>query len=148
MSDKEEGVTVFGKYKIEAIILKDGIDEHIFRRVSSLPYTIKHNNTQYEITTEALFKVDLSILKQILNLFFLIVGEYEVLFREGDTQPLIRFDSEISPSVLRVARTSTAVKGMIKEWFSGGKFPVNKWVFILVVAAVGTIIYAKMNGMI
>lgn len=148
MSDKEEGVTVFGKYKIEAVIMKEGIDEHIFRRVSSLPYTIKHDDKQYEITTEALFKVQLSLTKQILNMLFLIVGEYMIIFREGSTEPLIRFDSEISPSVLRVARTSTAVKGMIKEWFSGGKFPVNKWVFILVVAVVGTIIYAKMNGMI
>lgn len=148
MSDNKEGVTAFGKYKIEVIIMKEGIDEHIFRRVSSLPYTIKHDDTKYEITTQALFKVQLSFLKQILNIFFLIVGEYMIIFREGNTKPLIRFDSEISPSVLKVARTSTAVKGMIKEWFSGGKFPVNKWVFILVVALVGTIIYAKMNGMI
>lgn len=128
--------------------MKEGIDEHIFRRVNSLPYKIKHNDKQYEITTQALFKVQLSVLKRILNMVFLIVGEYMIIFREGNTKPLIRFDSEISPSVLKVARTSTAVKGMIKEWFSGGKFPVNKWVFILVVALVGTIIYAKMNGMI
>ena len=148
LSDNEEKVAAFGRYKIEAVIMKDGIDEHIFRRVGSLPYTVKHNETKYEITIEALFKVQLSFLKQILNMFFLIVGEYMIIFREGNTEPLIRFDSEISPSVLKVARTSTAVKGMIKEWFSGGKFPVNKWVFILVVAAVGTIIYAKMNGMI
>ena len=148
LSDNTEKVTAFGKYKIEVVIMKDGIDDHIFRRVSKLPYKLKHNNIQYEITTQSLFKVELSILKQILNMLFLIVGEYEVIFREGNTEPLIRFDSEISPSVLKVARTSTAVKGMIKEWFSGGKFPVNKWVFILVVAAVGTIIYAKMNGMI
>lgn len=148
LSNNNEGATAFGRYKIEAVIMKDGIDEHVFRRVSKLPYTIKHNGTKYEITTQALFKVQLSCLKQILNMFFLIVGEYMVIFREGSTEPLIRFDSEISPSVLKVARTSTAVKGMIKEWFSGGKFPVNKWVFILVVATVGTIIYAKMNGMI
>ena len=148
LSNNVEKVTAFGKYKIEAVIMKDGIDEHIFRRVSELPYKIKHNGTQYEITTQALFKIQLSMTKQILNIFFLIVGEYMIIFREGSTEPLIRFDSEISPSVLKVARTSTAVKGMIKEWFSGGKFPVNKWVFILVVAVVGTIIYAKMNGMI
>ncbi len=148
MSDNEAGASAFGRYKIEVVIMKDGIDDHIFRRVSKLPYTIKHNDTKYEITTQALFKVQLSFLKRILNIFFLIVGEYEIIFREGNTEPLIRFDSEISPSVLKVARTSTAVKGMIKEWFSGGRFPVNKWVFILVVALVGTIIYAKMNGMI
>ena len=128
--------------------MKDGIDEQIFRIVRSLTYKLKHNGTQYEITAQALFKVQLSFLKQVLNMLFLIVGEYMIIFREGNTQPLVRFDSEISPSVLRVARTSQAVKGMIREWFSGGKFPVNKWVFILVVAAVGTIIYAKMNGMI
>ena len=148
LSDKKDGVTAFGRYKIEVIIMKEGIDEHVFRRVSKLPYTIKHNGTKYEITTQALFKVQLSFLKKLLNVFFLIVGEYMIIFREGNIQPLIRFDSEISPSVLKVARTSTAVKGMIKEWFSGGRFPVNKWVFILVVALVGTIIYAKMNGMI
>lgn len=146
--NETEGVTAFGRYKIEIIIMTDGIDEHMFRRLSKFPYKIKYKGIQYEITTQALFKVQLSILKRILNMFFLIVGEYEVLFREGNTQPLIRFDREISPSVLKVARTSTAVKGMIKEWFSGGRFPVNKWVFILVVAVVGTIIYAKMNGMI
>ena len=148
MSNNVEKVTAFGKYKIEVVIMKDGIDDHIFRRVSKLPYKLKHNETQYEITTQALFKIQLSVTKQILNMLFLIVGEYMIIFREGSTEPLIRFDSEISPSVLKVARTSTAVKGMIKEWFSGGKFPVNKWVFILVVALVGTIIYAKMNGMI
>ena len=148
LSDNEAGAKAFGRYKIEVVIMKDGIDEHLFRRVRKLPYTIKHEDTKYEITTQALFKVQLSFLKQILNMFFLSVGEYMIIFREGNTQPLIRFDSEISPLVLKVARTSKAVKGMIKEWFSGGRFPVNKWVFILVVAIVGTIIYAKMNGRI
>ena len=148
LSDNKDGVTAFGRNKIEVVIMKDGIDEHMFRRISKLPYTIKHDGTKYEITTQGLFKVQLSFLRQILNMFFLIGGEYMIIFREGKTEPIIRFDSEISPSVLKVARTSTAVKGMIKEWFSGGKFPVNKWVFILVVALVGTIIYAKMNGMI
>jgi hypothetical protein len=71
-----------------------------------------------------------------------------IIFREGETQPLIRFDSAISPRVLKVARTSSAVKGMIKEWFSGGKFPMNKWLFIIIVASIGTFVYAKMTGMI
>ena len=148
LSDDKEGVTPFGKYKIEAVILKEGIDEHIFRRVSELPYTVKHDDKKYEITTDALFKTDLPLKKKILNVFFMIVGEYTIIFREGETDPLLRFDSEISPRVLKVARTSKAVTGMIREWFSGSKFPVNKWAFILITATVGTIIYAKMNGYI
>ena len=141
-------VSAFGKYKIEAVIMKDGIDEHIFRRVNKFPYSIKHNGTKYEITTDALFKIETGILKTLKNLAFLIIGEYMIIFREGDTNPLIRFDSEISPKVLKVARTSTAVKGMIKEWFSGGRFPINKWVFIIIVASIGTFVYAKLSGMI
>ena len=141
-------VSAFGKYKIEAVIMKDGIDEHIFRRVNQFPYSIKHNGTKYEITTNALFKIETGILKTLKNLAFLIIGEYMIIFREGDTNPLIRFDSEISPKVLKVARTSTAVKGMIKEWFSGGRFPINKWVFIIIVASIGTYVYAKLSGMI
>ena len=148
MSDEKAGVTPFGKYKIEAIILREGIDEHIFRRVSQLPYTIKFNDQKYEITTDALFKIDLPLRKKILNVFFMIVGEYEIIFREGSPEPLIRFDSKISPRVLKVARTSTAVTGMIREWFSGSKFSLNKWAFVLITALVGTIIYAKMNGYI
>lgn len=149
MSDDEEiQVSPFGKYKIEAVILTDGIDEHIFRRVNKLPYKIKYDNKQYEITTDALFEIETTTLKKIINLAFFIRREYMILFREGDTEPLIRFDSEISPVVLKVARTSTAVKGMIKEWFSGGRFPVNKWVFIIIVASIGTFVYAKLSGMI
>lgn len=148
MSDKNEGVKPFGKYKIEVVIMKEGIDEHIFRRVSKLPYSIKHGETKYEITTEALFKIDLSLRKKILNVFFMIVGEYMIIFREGEKDPFLRFGSEISPRVLKVARTSTAVTGMIREWFSGSKFSINKWAFILITATVGTIIYAKMNGYI
>ena len=141
-------VSVFGKYKIEAVIMRDGIDEHIFRRVNEFPYEIKFNGQKYKITTEALFKIETGFLKMLKNLAFLIRGEYMIIFREGDTQPLIRFDSEISPRVLKVARTSKAVKGMIKEWFSGGKFPINKWVFIIIVASIGTYVYAKLSGMI
>jgi len=141
-------VSAFGKYKIEAVIMKDGIDEHIFRRVAKFPYSIKHKGIKYEITTDALFKIETGILKRLKNLAFLIIGEYMIIFREGDTNPLIRFDSEISPKVLKVARTSTAVKGMIKEWFSGGRFPINKWVFIIIVASIGTFVYAKLSGMI
>ena len=141
-------VSAFGKYKIEAVIMKDGIDEHIFRRVNTFPYSVKHDGVKYEITTDALFKIETGILKKIKNLAFLIIGEYMIIFREGDTNPLIRFDSEISPKVLKVARTSTAVKGMIKEWFSGGRFPINKWVFIIIVASIGTYVYAKLSGMI
>jgi hypothetical protein len=148
LSDTEKGVTPFGKYKIEVVIMKEGIDEHLFRRVSELPYTVKHGDKKYEITTDALFKIDLSIRKKIQNVFFMIVGEYMIIFREGEKDPLLRFDSEISPRVLKVARTSTAVTGMIREWFSGSKFPINKWAFILITAGVGTIIYAKMNGYI
>lgn len=141
-------VSAFGKYKIEAVIMKDGIDEHIFRRVDEFPYTVKHNGTEYEITTDALFQIETGILKRVKNLAFLIIGEYMIIFREGDTNPLIRFDSEISPKVLKVARTSTAVKGMIKEWFSGGRFPMNKWIFVIIVASIGTFVYAKLSGMI
>ena len=148
MSDLKDGVTPFGKYKIEAVILKEGIDEHIFRRINKLPYTIKHEDHKYEITTDALFKIDLSLRKKILNVFFMIIGEYMIIFREGSPDPLIRFDSQVSPRVLKVARTSTAVTGMIREWFSGSKFPLNKWAFVLITALVGTIIYAKMNGYI
>jgi hypothetical protein len=146
LSDEENGVTPFGKYKIEVVILREGIDEHLYRRVSELPYKIKFNKKQYEITTEALFKIDLPRRKKILNVFFMIVGEYMIIFREGETAPIIRFDSKVAPRVLKVARTSTAVTGMIREWFSGSKFPLNKWAFILITALVGTIIYGKMNG--
>lgn len=148
MSDQNEGAKPFGKYKIEVVIKQEGINEHLFRRVSELPYTVKYNGKKYEITTDALFKTDLSLRKKILNVFFMIVGEYTIIFREGEKDPLLRFDSEISPRVLKVARTSTAVTGMIREWFSGSKFPINKWAFILITAIVGTIIYAKMNGYI
>ena len=149
MSETEEvKITPFGKYKIEVVIMKDGIDEHIFRRVNKLPYTIKFDEKKYEITADALFEIETGVLKRIKNLAFLIRGEYMILFREGETDPLIRFDSEISPVVLKVARTSTAVKGMIKEWFSGGRFAFNKWVFIFIVAAIGTFVYAKLSGMI
>lgn len=141
-------INAFGRYKIEVVIMKDGINEHIFRRLSEFPHTIKHKDKEYEIKTDALFKIQISILKRIRNLLFLIFGEYMIIFREGETTPIIRFDSEISPQVLKVARTSTAVKGMIKEWFTGGKFPINKWAFILITAFVGTIVYAKMSGMI
>ena len=146
MSEDEIQVSPFGKYKIEAVIMRDGIDEHIFRRVNKLPYKIKYDNKQYEITTDALFEIETGTFKKIVNLAFFIRREYMILFREGDTDPLIRFDSEISPVVLKVARTSTAVKGMIKEWFSGGKFPINRWVFIIIVAAIGTYVYAKLSG--
>ena len=146
--DNEIQVSPFGKYKIEAVIMTDGIDEHVFRRISDLPYKIKFNEKEYEITTDALFEIETGTFKKIRNLAFLIRREYMILFREDDPEPLIRFDSEISPVVLKVARTSTAVKGMIKEWFSGGRFPVNKWVFIVIVAAIGTYVYAKLSGMI
>lgn len=147
MTEKIE-TSAFGKYKIEAVIMQDGIDEHIFRRVSEFPYKLKFNKVQYDITTDALFEIETSILKKLRNLAFLIRREYMIIFRENDPDPLIRFDSEISPRVLKVARTSKAVKGMIKEWFSGGRLPINKWVFIVIVASIGTFVYAKMSGMI
>lgn len=148
MSDEKIEAAVFGRYKVETVIMKDGIDEHIFRRVNAFPYIVKHDGESYKITTDALFEIEINRLKMIKNLAFLIRREYMIIFREGDSQPLIRFDSEISPRVLKVARTSTAVKGMIREWFSGGRFPVNKWLFILIVASIGTFIYAKLSGMI
>jgi hypothetical protein len=143
-----ENATAFGKYKVECVILKDGIDEHIFRRVNKFPYKIKHASKIYEITTEALFEIEVSKYIFFRNLLFLIRREYMIIFRENESKPLIRFESEISPRVLKVARTSTAVKGMIKEWFSGTKLPINKWLFIIIVASIGTIIYAKMTGRI
>jgi hypothetical protein len=149
--DKKEDkpkASTFGKYKVEAVIMTDGINPHIFRRTNEFPLTIKYDNKKYKITANALFKTETSLLKRIKNLVFLIVGEYTILFREGETDPLIRFDSEISPVVLKVARTSTAAKRMIKEWFSGKRFPINKWVFIIIVASIGTFVYAKMSGMI
>jgi hypothetical protein len=149
LSETENKQTsAFGKYKVECVIMKDGIDEHLFRRVNKFPYTVKHGDKKYEITTDALFEIETTTLKKIQNLAFLIRREYMIIFREGETQPLIRFDSAISPRVLKVARTSSAVKGMIKEWFSGGKFPMNKWLFIIIVASIGTFVYAKMTGMI
>ncbi len=149
MSNEEaKNSTPFGRYKVEAVIMKEGIDEHIFRRISEFPYKIKFEEKYYEVKTDALFSIEVSRLTFIRNLLFLIIGDYMIIFREGETEPLIRVTSEISPRVLKVARTSTAVQGMIKEWFSGGKFPINKWVFIFIVAAIGTFVYAKLSGMI
>ena len=145
MSEKT-AVKAFGKYKVEIVILQNGENEHSFRRIDEFPYQIKVNDKSYEITSDALFEIETSTLKKIKNIVFLIRREYMIIFRESETEPLIRFDSEVSPRVLKVARTSTAVKGMIKEWFSGGRLPINKWAFILIVALVGTAIYAKMNG--
>jgi hypothetical protein len=143
-----ENASAFGKYKIECIILKEGIDEHVFRRVNKFPFSIKHDKKKYEITAESLFEIEVSKYVFFRNLLFGIRREYEVIFREGEPQPIIRMDSAISPRVLKVARTSTAVKNMVKEWFAGKKFPINKWAFIIIVATIGTIIYAKMSGMI
>jgi hypothetical protein len=142
----DEKINLFGKYKIETVIKKEGINEHMFRRVDKLPHTVKHETKSYEIKANGLFKLDIGKLKTIKNLLFLIRGEYMIIFREGETDPLLRFDSEVSPQVLKVARNSTAVKGMIKEWFAGKKFPINKWAFILIVATIGTIIYGKLYG--
>lgn len=141
-------VSAFGKYRIEVIIIAEGINVHLIRRIDEFPYKIKFKDKWYEITTDALFKDSPSLIRKIINRIMLIAGEYTILFREDETKPIIRFDSKVSPRVLKVARTSTAVRGMIREWFTGGKFPINKWVFIFIVAAIGTVVYAKMSGMI
>ena len=147
MSDNT-GIATFGRYKIEIVIRRDGEDEHMFRRLNELPYEVKYLETKYMVKTDALFKVERSKTRVLIDLLFRVKDHYMIVFREGENTPLMRYDSEISPRVLKVARTSTAVKGMIKEWFSGKGFGLNKWVFILITAGIGTIIYAKMTGMI
>ncbi|MHA2054545.1 MAG: hypothetical protein ACW99F_13195 [Candidatus Hodarchaeales archaeon] len=138
----------FGKYKIEIIIIKNGINDHIFRRLNDFPYTVKNDKKSYEIKKDGLFKTKLPIRKIIMNLLSMIVGEYKIIFWEGEKEPIMRYDPNVSPRVLKVARNSTAATQMIKEWFEGRKFPINKWAFILIVATIGTIIYAKLSGMI
>ena len=147
--DSEENtVSPVGRYKIEIVIKRDGINEHIIRRLNELPYTAKYLEKDYEVKVEALFEVERGLLRTVADSVFLVKKHYMIVFREGENNPLMRSDSEISPRVLKVARTSTAVKGMIKEWFSGKGFGLNKWVFIIITAGIGTIIYAKMSGMI
>lgn len=148
MTEKKSRVEALGlgKYKIEAVILREGLNPHLFRRVSSLPYTLTYKGTKYEIKETALFERSLSIWKRTKNLLRLILVEYIVIFWEDETEAIIRFDSKVDPEVILTARDSKAVTRMIKEWFSDRKFPLNKWVFIFLVALVGTIIYAKMSG--
>jgi hypothetical protein len=145
---EKENLDPWGRYKIEIVIIKDGINDHIFRRLKGFPYTLRNNSKDYKITIDGLFKKDLTILQFIRNLTVQIFSEHMIFFWEGETKPIKRFETKVSPRVLKVARHSNAVTGMIKEWFSGKGFPINKWVFILVVASIGTIIYAKYTGMI
>jgi len=135
-----------GKYKVEAIILREGLNPHLTRRVSSFPYTLNYEDNNYEVKDTALFGRKLKPWKRIKNIARFIFADYVILFWEGETDPIMRFDSKVDPEVILTARDSKAVTKMIKEWFSGRGFPLNKWVFIFLVALVGTIIYAKMSG--
>lgn len=151
MTAKEQTKTEswgLGKYRIEAIILIEGMNAHLTRRVSTFPYTIDFENHKYEVKDTALFEKQLSILKKVRNVLRLVVAEYIIIFWEGESDPIMRYYSKVDPEVILTARDSKAVTRMIKEWFSGRKFPFNKWVFIFLVALVGTIIYAKISGRI
>ena len=137
-----------GKYRVEAVILQEGMNPHLTRRVSSFPYTIDFEDNKYEVKDTALFEKQLSIWKKVKNVLRLVIAEYIIIFWHGETDPIMRYYSEVDPEVILTARDSKAVTRMIKEWFSGQKFPINKWVFIFLVALVGTIIYAKLSGRI
>ena len=147
---KEEKTRVesigLGKYRVEAIILREGLNPHLTRRVSKFPYTLTYDGTSYEVKDTALFGRKLKFTKKITNIVKLIVADYVILFWEGESDPIMRFHSKVDPEVILTARDSKAVTRMIKEWFSDRRFPLNKWVFIFLVALVGTLIYAKMSG--
>ena len=137
-----------GKYRVEAVILQEGMNPHLTRRVSSFPYTIDFEDNKYEVKDTALFEKQLSIWKKVKNVLRLVIAEYIIIFWYGETDPIMRYYSVVDPEVILTARDSKAVTRMIKEWFSGRKFPINKWAFIFLLALVGTIIYAKLTGRI
>ena len=151
MTEKEKTRTEswgLGKYRVEAVILREGMNAHLTRRVSTFPYTIEYENKKYEVKDTALFEKKLSVWKKVKNILRLVIAEYIIIFWENEKEPILRYHSEVDPEVILTARDSKAVSRMIKEWFAGKGFPVNKWVFIFLVALVGTIIYAKITGRI
>lgn len=141
-----------GFYKIELVIIKDGINEHITRRVNSFPIKIKdpydEKNREYNVKTKGLFNDDIGLFKKLFNYMKLIKRQYKTYFWEGQSDPIMRFESDIDPEIIKIAESSRAITNMIKEWFAGRGLPFNKWIFILAVATVGTIIYAKFTGRI
>ncbi len=137
-----------GKYRVEAVILREGMNPHLTRRVSTFPYTLEFEDKKYEVKDTALFEKKLSIWQKVKNILRLVIAEYTIIFWEDETEPIMRYHSVVDPEVILTARDSKAVSRMIKEWFAGKGFPINKWVFIFLVALVGTIIYAKLTGRI
>jgi len=151
MTEKEKTRTEswgLGKYRVEAVILREGMNPHLTRRVSTFPYTIEFEKNKYEVIDSALFEKRLSIWQRVKNILRLVIAEYIIIFWEGNTEPILRYNSDVDPEVILTARDSKAVSRMIKEWFAGRGFPLNKYAFIIIVALVGTIIYAKLSGRI
>ena len=56
-----------GKYRVEAVILREGMNPHLTRRVSTFPYTLEYEENKYEVTDSALFEKKISVWQRVKN---------------------------------------------------------------------------------